>query len=149
MLQATIRSVCECQSPLEAILDEHRYVLAGFAIGPERERERSPAHAIGPERRRFDVAWLCPVCGRNTLRSFDADALAFADADVPAPGAVPPVQPPLPLGPGPATGFAVPPKGPASPSIRPPTVPPAAPVAASKPPPPNASTAVALKSLST
>jgi hypothetical protein len=144
MKQATIRSVCECQSELEAVLDEHRFVLAGFAIGSDRVRERSPAHTIEAAHRRFDVGWLCPVCGRNTLRSFDADALSWIDADPPAPAAFPPPQPPPPLGPGPATGFAVPPRGPASPSIRAAS---ASPPAASVPP--NASTAVALKSLST
>ena len=44
MKQATIRSVCECQSKLEAILDENRYVLVGFAIGSDNERELAPAH---------------------------------------------------------------------------------------------------------
>jgi hypothetical protein len=143
MKQATIQSVCECQSQLEAILDEHRYVLAGFAIGSDRVRERSPAHTIEAQNRRFDVAWLCPFCGRNTLRSFAADALSWMDADPPTPATAPPPQPPLPLGPGPATGLSVAPAGLAGPSIR---VPAASATPAAKP---NASTAVALKSLST
>ncbi|HEX9295581.1 MAG TPA: hypothetical protein VF881_07090 [Polyangiaceae bacterium] len=103
MKQAIIRSVCECQSALEAVLDEQRFVLAGFAIGPDRTRERAPAHSIEAQRKRFDVAWLCPVCGRNTLRSFDAGGLAWQDGSPPAPGATPPVQPPRAPGPGPAT----------------------------------------------
>jgi hypothetical protein len=141
MKQATIRSVCECQSQLEAVLDEHRYVLAGFAIGPDRVRERSPAHSIAAQQKRFDVGWLCPYCGRNTLRSFAADALSWIDADPPAPAVAPPPQPPPPPGPGPATGLSVPPAGVAGPAVRVP--------AASPTPQPNNSTAVALKSLST
>jgi hypothetical protein len=35
-------------------------------------REIAPAHSINAECLRFDVAWLCPFCGRNTLRSFEA-----------------------------------------------------------------------------
>src|SRR5262245_54750479 len=119
MKQATIRSVCECQSQLEAILDQHRYVVAGFAVGPDRLRGRSPAHRLQADRRRFDVAWLCPYCGRNTLRSFSADALAWGDADPPPPAIVPPVQPPAPRGPGPGTGLSISAKVPPSPSFRP------------------------------
>ena len=33
----------------------------------ERARENAPAHAIHPEAPIFDVGWLCPFCGRNTL----------------------------------------------------------------------------------
>jgi hypothetical protein len=141
MKQATIRSVCECQSQLEAALDEHRYVLAGFVIGPDRIRERSPAHSIDAKETRFDVAWLCPYCGRNTLRSFDAGALSYIDAAPPVPAAAPPVQPPPPPGPGPATGLSSPPPGPSGSSVRVPGSSAPAPAA-------NASTAVALKSLS-
>src|ERR1041385_410708 len=121
MKQATIRSVCECQSQLEAILDQHRYVVAGFAVGPDRIRERSPAHSIEADQRRFDVAWLCPYCGRNTLRSFSADALGWNDADPPPPGIVPPVHPPAPRGPGPGTGLSMSATGPVptSPSLSP------------------------------
>ncbi len=141
MKQATIRSRCECESQLEAILDEHRYVLAGFAIGPDRVRERAPAHSIDAKHTRFDVGWLCPYCGRNTLRSFAADALTWIEADPPAPAAAPPPQPPPPPGPGPATGLSVAPPGLAGSAIRSPS--------ASPPAAANASTAVALKSLST
>ncbi len=139
MKQTIIRSVCECQSALEAILDEQRFVLAGFAIGRDGTRERAPAHSIEAERKRFDVAWLCPVCGRNTLRSFDAGALAWHDGPSPLPANTPPPQPPRAPGPGPATVGARPP-------LRPTGAPTAA---ASNPPrPPNVATATSLKSLS-
>src|SRR5882672_1299921 len=110
MKQTTIRSVCECQAQLEAVLDEHRFVLAGFAIDLDGVRERAPAHSMGAEHTRFDVGWLCPICGRNTLRSFDAEALAWIDAAAPAPGTNIPVQAPAPLGPGPAGGLSTIPK---------------------------------------
>src|SRR5687768_10786739 len=105
MKQAIIRSVCECQAQLEARLDEHRYVLSGFAVGPDRVRERAPAHTMGAHQKRFDVGWLCPICGRNTLRSFDQEALAWRDDAPPSPSTTMPVQPMAPLGPGPATGL--------------------------------------------
>jgi hypothetical protein len=132
MKQATIRSVCECQSKLEAILDEHRYVLTGIVIGPDREREVAPAHSIDAEKKRFAVGWLCNFCGRNTLRRFDADALVWRDADPPAvPQAVAvPAAPREAAPPAPVAAPAAPPA--ATPSA---------------PPPANAATAVALKSL--
>jgi hypothetical protein len=67
-------SRCECQALLTATLDEHRQVLEGSAKRLS-VRELAPAHSIGADGDRFDVAWLCPFCGRNTLRSFYARAL--------------------------------------------------------------------------
>lgn len=171
MKQATIRSVCECQSGLEAVVDEQRHVLAGFALGAsDGIRERAPAHSIDAAETRFDVAWLCPICGRNTLRSFDAAGLSFRDAERPAPGVQPPPQlPPLP-GPGPSTpglrlAAAQPPASrapatmpahtaPSMPPARPsssPSVPPArvsSPPAGGSPSASQLATAVALKSMS-
>jgi len=87
-VQATSR--CECQAMLTAVLDDKRHVLQGEAtrLGA---RENAPAHSIGAERETFDLAWLCPFCGRNTLRSFYAGALRAAPAvDAPvAPAALP------------------------------------------------------------
>ncbi len=88
MRQAQIRTVCECQADLVATLDEQRLVLEAAAIHPsDGTREVAPAHTIHPERPRFDVGWLCPYCGRNTLRSFYADALAYRDVEPKAPSA--------------------------------------------------------------
>jgi hypothetical protein len=85
MRQAIIRSVCECQAELTATLDEHRFVLEGFAVNPfDKVRESAPAHTIHAERPHFDVGWLCPFCGRNALRSFSADALAWREVEAPA-----------------------------------------------------------------
>jgi hypothetical protein len=133
MKQATIRSVCECQSKLEAVLDENRHVLAAFAIGPDQEREIAPAHSIEAQRKRFDVGWLCNICGRNTLRSFDADGLVWRDADPPAAPQAAAFVPPAPRVPTPSPPVATP--GPASPTT------------SSSSRPANAATAVALKSL--
>ena len=67
-------SRCECQAMLVATLDEKRHVLTGFArrLGVQ---EPAPAHSIHAERDRFDIGWLCPYCGRNTMRTFAADGL--------------------------------------------------------------------------
>ena len=77
MDQASIESVCECQVRLEANLDEHRHVLNAWAVDANGNVERAPAHTIGGDQPRFDVAWACPFCGRNTLRSFAAEALLY------------------------------------------------------------------------
>lgn len=78
MKRATIHSVCECQARLGAELDEHKHVHRGWARDIRRRTERpAPAHSIRPEAEVFDVAWFCPFCIRNTLRSFDTSGLAF------------------------------------------------------------------------
>lgn len=73
-----IQTVCECQALLTAELDEQFQVLRGFAVphvswpGAGRVAETAPANSVGAPSDRFDVAWQCPVCGRNTLRTFHA-----------------------------------------------------------------------------
>lgn len=65
----TVTSKCECQATLTAQLDDKRHVVSGHAARPG-ARETAPAHSIGASHDRFDIGWLCPFCGRNTLRSF-------------------------------------------------------------------------------
>lgn len=67
-------SLCECQAHLTAIVDEKHHVIEGTARR-HGDRENAPAHSINPAHERFDIGWLCPFCGRNTLRSFHQDAL--------------------------------------------------------------------------
>ncbi|MBX3181766.1 MAG: hypothetical protein KIT72_12115 [Polyangiaceae bacterium] len=87
MKHAHISTLCECQARLSAELDEHRQVTRGWArhlrdrlsaAQPLHEAQVvAPAHSIHASQPRFQVAWLCPFCGRNTLRSFDASGLAW------------------------------------------------------------------------
>ena len=81
-----VRTRCECQAALSAVLDERHYVLSGTAYRAG-HRELAPAHSIDAESEtgRFDVAWLCPFCGRNTLRTFYAGALTAIRAPEPPP----------------------------------------------------------------
>ncbi|MFO0566935.1 MAG: hypothetical protein U0263_14805 [Polyangiaceae bacterium] len=77
-------SLCECQARLVAELDEKKQVLRGSATELRRGKTRvAPAHAIHGERPRFQIAWACPFCGRNTLRSFDTAGIAFVEQAVP------------------------------------------------------------------
>jgi len=94
MKKATIYSVCECQARLFAELDEQKAIIRGWATEPNRRKRtlRAPAHSILPERSRFEVAWLCPVCTRNTLRVFENSGLAFVEDTSSAPGAAPSVS---------------------------------------------------------
>ena len=80
MKKATVLSVCECQARLGAELDESRCVVRGWARDPRRRQERpAPAHTIDGANKRFEIAWYCPFCVRNTTRLFDADGLAWRD----------------------------------------------------------------------
>lgn len=69
-----IQSACECQALLGAELDEQRNVVTGWA-SRDGDREPAPANSVAPSEKRFDVVWHCPICGRNTLRTFYAGAL--------------------------------------------------------------------------
>ena len=75
----SIQSSCECQAVLGATFDATRQVLGGWAAAGG-ERESAPAHVIGAPEERFDVAWHCPFCGRNTLRSVHAATLSRVSA---------------------------------------------------------------------
>jgi hypothetical protein len=81
MSQATIQSRCECQASLWASLNQQRLVIGGWATEPRRQRqEPCAAHSIHADNENFQVAWLCPFCGRNTLRAFYAGALSWRNA---------------------------------------------------------------------
>lgn len=81
MRQTTVRSRCECQALLVATLNEHRHVVNAYAVDRGGNMEPAPAHSIGAAKERFDVGWLCNICGRNVLRSFSADALSWIDPE--------------------------------------------------------------------
>jgi hypothetical protein len=76
---ARVESRCECQAQLVAELDESRTVVRGFVNDRERNRELvAPANAtkkIGDKQ--VDVGWSCPVCTRNTLRTFNVETLSY------------------------------------------------------------------------
>ena len=74
MSEFTVTSRCECQATLGARLDAKRHVLSGWAIR-DGVRDTAPAHSIGAEADRFDLAWACPHCGRNVLRTIYAGSL--------------------------------------------------------------------------
>jgi hypothetical protein len=88
--QATSR--CECEALLNAILDDQHHVLEGWA-SHRGGRENAPAHSINAALPHFDVGWLCPFCGRNTLRTFYAGALRALPAPPTLPGLPAPYHP--------------------------------------------------------
>ena len=95
-LQATSR--CECQATLVAILDDKRQVIEGSAR-LHGASEKAPAHSIGSSQQSFDIGWLCPFCGRNTMRTFYGGSLrAVTVEDPPAPAPAPPPAEPVTMG---------------------------------------------------
>lgn len=77
---AVVRSVCECQGRLGAELNEQGNTLRGWVVDPRRGNELSaPCHAMSPGQEYFQLAWLCPLCGRNTLRSFYRGGLRYSE----------------------------------------------------------------------
>lgn len=76
---AKVSSRCECQARLGAELDQDRKVLRGWSRDVRNREVVSPCTLAGVEGDQFHLVWLCTLCGRNTLRSFDASALLFED----------------------------------------------------------------------
>ncbi len=70
----SIQTVCECQATLHAELGADRLIMRGWARRRGQE-ESAPANTVGKPEERFDVVWQCPMCGRNTLRTFHEGAL--------------------------------------------------------------------------
>ena len=81
MENRTVLTRCECQAELGAELDREGCVVAGVAVWPRSgETQAAPAQRTSMVAGRMDVAWLCPFCGRNALRSFQAPVVAAAGA---------------------------------------------------------------------
>ena len=76
---ARVESRCECQAHLVAELDEAHSVVRGFASDYARGREISaPANLTKKmDATTVDVGWSCPICTRNTLRTFNVETLAY------------------------------------------------------------------------
>ena len=76
---ARVESRCECQAELVAELNEAHSVVRGFVIDRARGRElQAPANATKKiADKQVDVGWSCPVCTRNTLRTFNLETLSY------------------------------------------------------------------------
>jgi hypothetical protein len=80
MKTAIVQSSCECEARLYAELDEHHVILRGWAKVSSRDHEENaPSNAMRTSESRFDIGWMCPVCTRNVLRSFDQGSLVFRE----------------------------------------------------------------------
>lgn len=82
MKTAQVQTRCECQAKLEATVSESGTVVHGTVQKGRGDPELAPATAMGAGAEQFRVGWLCPMCGRNTLRSFYKGALVFTEAPV-------------------------------------------------------------------
>lgn len=74
---AKVQTRCECQARLFAEIDENGLVVRGSVQFLDEIQELSPATAVGAQKDYFQVGWLCPICGRNTLRSFYRPGLQY------------------------------------------------------------------------
>lgn len=80
MKTAHIQSRCECQAKLSAVVEEDGTVILGSATSGKNATVQAPSTAIGAGAEQFQVGWQCPICGRNTVRSFYRGALVFSDS---------------------------------------------------------------------
>lgn len=79
---ARVESRCECEAQLVAELDEQRTVVRGYVVDRARGRElAAPANTAKKlDDKQVDVGWSCPMCTRNTLRSFNVETLVYREA---------------------------------------------------------------------
>jgi hypothetical protein len=77
---AMIETRCECQARLSAQVDEQGRVSHGTARLGRSSPENAPATGMNAGATQFRVGWLCPLCGRNTLRSFERGGLVYTEA---------------------------------------------------------------------
>lgn len=89
MKTASVETRCECQGRLSAELDEAGIVILGAVRTADGIVELAPATAIDAGNEQFQVGWLCPLCGRNTLRSFYRGALSYTEAPASIPSSPP------------------------------------------------------------
>lgn len=96
MKSAIVSSVCECQARLGAEIDEEHNVLRGWMRDLRGHTEAAPCTRAAGDGERLHLNWLCPYCGRNTLRSFAVEALVFRDPNEPErrPSTRPSARPP-------------------------------------------------------
>lgn len=81
MKTAEVQTRCECQGRLCAVISESGTVLSGTVRQGKEAPELAPATAMGVGSDTFQVGWLCPLCGRNTMRSFYRGALVFTESE--------------------------------------------------------------------
>jgi hypothetical protein len=80
-----VTSRCECQARLTAEIETGSAPLTrgGWATRGAGTPLKAPAHVIRPTEGGFDLGWLCPYCGRNTMRTFDRGVLGRASSASP------------------------------------------------------------------
>ena len=80
MDKSSVSTRCECQATLTADLDASGCVISGAATWPRTgKQESAPAHRATAAGDSFDIAWQCPFCTRNALRSFRRPSVSAAD----------------------------------------------------------------------
>ncbi len=80
MRTAQLRTRCECQSTLVAVLDEQLNVMVGANVDSQDQRVRAPASRAFVSNHQVGVSFACPTCTRNVLRTFSRDQLVWETA---------------------------------------------------------------------
>lgn len=82
MKVAQLQSRCECEATLRCQVTDQGQVLSG-SMSARGKTESAPAmrvSSMSSSKGQLDVGFLCPFCGRNTLRVFDLKGAVFTDA---------------------------------------------------------------------
>ena len=77
MKTTQVRTLCECQALLIAIVDENLNVTAGTCEDSHKRQLRAPACRAFKSQSQLGVSFACPLCTRNVLRTFSLSKLAW------------------------------------------------------------------------
>ncbi len=71
-----VRTRCECEATLIAVLDQRLNVIAGATEDSRRRQLPAPASRAFTSRHEVGLSFACPLCTRNVLRTFSLAKLA-------------------------------------------------------------------------
>jgi len=75
MKTTQVRTFCECQACLIAEFDEQLNVIAEYCEDSRARKIGAPASKAFASVSQVGVSFSCPVCTRNTLRTFSPASL--------------------------------------------------------------------------
>ncbi len=85
MKTTQVRTRCECQSTLMAVLDERLNVIVGANVDSHDKHVQAPASRTFTSSHQVGISFACPICTRNVLRTFSMEQLSWESASNPNP----------------------------------------------------------------
>ena len=82
MKTTQVRTLCECQASLIAVLDENLNVITGASEDSRKRRTVAPTSRAFTSRSQVGLSFACPLCTRTVLRTFSLSKLNWATSQL-------------------------------------------------------------------